>query len=105
MALHEYDMANMFNVYTDENGVEFYNLFQSINIEGDIDPTLYTEHVWSGTDDYYSLSYEYYNTTRLWWVILVANKIVNPFDDLLAGTRLKILKAPVVTQILSQIRS
>jgi hypothetical protein len=100
MVLHEYDMANMFNIYTDETGIEFYNLFQSINIEGDIDPTLYTEHIWSGTDDYYSLSYQYYNTTRL-----VANKIINPFDDLMAGTRLKILKAPVVTQILSQMKS
>lgn len=101
--LHQFDLANIFNVYTDEDGLEFYNLFQSINIEGDIDPTLYSEHLWSGTDNFYHLSYQYYNTTRLWWVILIANNIINPFDDIQPGTKLKILKQPVVSQILASL--
>lgn len=100
--LHQFDMANIFPVYEDQDGLQFYNLFQSINIEGDIDPTLYTEHPWSGTDNFYHLSYKYYNTTRLWWVILTANNIINPFDDIAPGTKLKILKQPVISQILSQ---
>lgn len=101
--LHQFDLANIFDVYTDEDGLEFYNLFQSINIEGDIDPTLYSEHLWSGTDNFYHLSYQYYNTTRLWWVILIANNIINPFDDIQPGTKLKILKQPVVSQILASL--
>jgi hypothetical protein len=100
--LHQFDLANIFPVYTDEDGIEFYNLFHSINIEGDIDPTLYTTHIWTGTDNFYHLSYKYYNTTRLWWTILTANNIVNPFADIPAGTPLKILKQPVISQILSQ---
>lgn len=103
--LHQFDLANIFPVYTDEDGMEFYNLFQSINIDGEIDPTLYTEHQWSGSDNFYHLSYQYYNTTRLWWVILTANNIINPFDDIPSGTKLKILKQPVISQILSQMKS
>ena len=101
--LHQFDLANIFDVYTDEDGLDFYNLFQSINIEGDIDPTLYTEHSWSVTDNFYHLSYQYYNTTRLWWVILIANNIINPFDDIPPGTKLKILKQPVISQILASL--
>jgi hypothetical protein len=96
-------MANIFDVHQDEDGMDYYNLYQSINIDQDIDPTLYIEHIWTGTDNFYHLSDKYYNTTRLWWLILVANNIVNPFDEILAGTKLKILKQPVVSQVLAQI--
>ncbi len=100
--LHQFDFANIFNVYEDSDGFLFYNLFESINIEGDIDPNLYTEHIWSGDDNFYSLSHKYYNSTRLWWVILTANQIINPFDEITPGTKLMILKQPVVSQILSK---
>ena len=96
-------MANIFTVYSDKDGTNFYNLYNSVNIDGDIDPTLYTEHVWTGSNDWYGLALTYYNDIRLWWIILVTNKIVNPFTNIVPGTRLKILKGAVVSQILSQI--
>ena len=103
--LHQFDLANIFPIYEDQDGYQFYNFYQTINIEGDIDPTLYTEHLWTGTDNFYHLSYQYYNTTRLWWIILITNNIINPFEEIPVGRPLKILKQPVISQILSQMNS
>jgi len=37
------------------------------------------------------LSYRYFNTSELWWVIADANDIEDPMDDSIIGTQLKIL--------------
>lgn len=103
--LNQYDFANIFNIYTDENGFQFYNIFNTINIDGHIDPSLYTTHIWSGTDNFYALSNQYYSTVRLWWTILIANNIVNPFDDIIPGKPIKILNQSVITVILGQINA
>lgn len=98
-------MANIFKTYIDEDGVLFYNYYNSINISGDIDPVLYDEIYVNESDDWYSLSYKHYNTTYLWWVILIANNINNPLEFLDGPKKIKILKPSVVTQILSQLNS
>jgi hypothetical protein len=102
--LHNYDMANIFSVY-DDDGILFFNFNNIINLEKDIDKTLYTEHFANLDDDWYSLSQKYYGTSRLWWTILVANDISNPFTEIEPGTVLKILKGAVVSEIVSQINT
>jgi hypothetical protein len=100
--LNPYDYANIFSTYMDEDGYEFYNLLNSINIEGVIDKSLYTMDTVHSFVDWYSLSFKHYGTTRLWWIILVANNIKNPFD-ITVGNRVKILKKEVVSEVLNQI--
>lgn len=102
LSINDYDMANIFNAYEDK-GFQFFNLHNTIYVDPNIDPVLYTTHLYSETDDWYSLSNRYYKTPRLWWVILIANQIVNPFDVLRAGTPLKILNGQVVSDIITQI--
>lgn len=102
--LNSYDYANIFSTYVDENGYEFYNLSNVINIEGELDPSTYTEDTAYDFTSWYALSNKHYGTPRLWWLILTANKIQNPFD-VQSGQKVKILKAPVVTQIVSQINN
>lgn len=102
--LNNYDMANIFNAYEDE-GIQFFNLYNTISLDVDIDPTLYTTHYYSSTDDWYSLANRYYNNPKLWWVILIANQIVNPFDELQAGTQIKIPKTTLLSDIISHINN
>lgn len=42
------------------------------------------------------VSYDYYKTSRLWWVIAVANNIQNPFEKIEVG---KILRIPSLHSI------
>jgi len=102
--LNTYDYSNIFSVYTTEEGYEFFNLLNAINIDGEIDPSLYSYDVAYDFRSVYELSKKHYGTPRLWWIILIGNNIKNPFD-LKEGTRVKILKTPVVTQIVSQINN
>lgn len=103
--LNLYDMAGIFKTYKDENDVLFYNFYNSINISGEIDPVLYDEVYINESDNWYSLSSEYYNTTYLWWTILMVNNINNPLEFIDGPKKIKILKANVLSQILSQINS
>lgn len=99
-----YDYANIFKTYIDTNGVEFYNLMNSLNITGEIDPQLYEyDEIYSFTS-FYDLSNKYYNTPKLWWTILLANDIKNPFD-VVVGQRVKILKSVAINEILSKINN
>lgn len=101
--LNLYDMANIFNAYEDADGVQFYNLFNNVNIDGDIDPSYYDEIYYSSFETWIDLSVKFYNTTYLWWIILLANKITNPLEDIEPGRKLKILKPNIVSYILSQL--
>lgn len=103
--LNPYDYANIFNIYTDEEGLEFFNLYNTLNIDSDIDASLYIEHPANPYDTWYTLAAQYYNNVRLWWIILATNQIVNPFDDVPVGKKLKILKSDVVSDILTQINT
>ena len=102
-SLSPFNFARIFNAYTDENNFNYYNLYNSLNIPEDIADSLYILHEWTPTDNWYSLSSKFYNNVELWWIILAANQIVNPFDELDAGTHIKILKSQVVSDILSHI--
>jgi hypothetical protein len=100
--LSNFDMANIFNVYMDDNGQSFYNLYNSLNISGEIDPSLYSEYYFTDADDWYTLAYRNYQDIRLWWIILVVNNIINPFV-LPENRKIKIPNSAVVNQIISQI--
>jgi hypothetical protein len=102
--LDYYDYSNILTTYTDGDGYEFFNLMNSINIEGDIDASLYIYDIADSFSDVYNLSKKYYGTHKLWWIILLVNKIQNPFE-INAGQKVKILNNSSVSQILSQINS
>lgn len=103
--LNLYDYANIFSTYVDADGYSYYDLINNLVIEGDIDSTLYDEIFYNENVSWYDLSQLYYNTTRLWWVILIANNIINPFEDVKTGDKIKILKSTVVSEILSNINN
>lgn len=100
--LSSFDYANIFTQYTDENNQQFFNLLQNFYIEGEIDPSLYNSYYFTEHDDWYTLAYKFYNDYRLWWVILIANNIINPFE--LPNNPIKILKSNVVSEIISKIK-
>ena len=102
--LNTYDYSNIFNTYTNVDGYEFFNLMNALNIDGELDPSLYTYDTAYDFRSCYELSSKHYDTPRLWWIILIANNIKNPFE-ITSGQRVKILKSYVVTQIVSQINN
>ena len=105
ITLNPYDYANIFTLYEDDSDQLYFNLINDLSIDGDIDPALYDEIFYNQEENWYDLSYRYYGTTRLWWAILIANNIINPFQDAKTGDRIKILKKEAISEILSQINN
>jgi hypothetical protein len=103
LSLYRYE--NFFNIYTDENSFKFYNLLRNINIvpanNSVVEDIYYTTY----NDTWHLISFKYYNTMDLWWLICAYNQIQNPVKMPSAGTELRILKANYVSSIVSELNN
>jgi len=70
---------NIFRCY------EFIDEVKNNNVYFDI---YYTED----TDWWDNISYKYYETEVLWYLICLINDITNPFEEMVAGRQVKVLK-------------
>jgi hypothetical protein len=96
---------NIFNVYREDNGVYFYNLLNSVVIDPDLLPTSFTLHYPVPGESYTGISYKYYNTIELWWLICAANNIDNPTKAPRDYSPLRILNRDIVVSLLTQINN
>lgn len=101
------DLCNMFNVYVDEDRLDFNTLTYAINRSlffKDVDLAsiaLFDEYSVKPGDEWPILSYRYYGTTELWWLICKINKISNPTIGPIPDTTLKLLKPEHAKTVLS----
>jgi len=69
-----------------DNGVNVYNLFrpyvlnETIFNNRNFDPTVLSNGEW-----WENIAYDYYGTAELWWLMCLANKVVNPFEEIDEG--------------------
>lgn len=97
------NLENIFNVYQDDNDFYYYNLLQSIHFPQNLPDSYFVQYNVTYGDTWPYVSYKVYNNTKLWWVITLANNIINPTEPLVPGTILKIPNIDVVSEILTQI--
>jgi hypothetical protein len=104
-----YRYENFLNIYEDDNKTRFYNLLRNINIFPAQDSSIEDEYIIKPNDTWYSISYNYYSTMDLWWIICEYNQIKNAIKMPEHGTKIKILKSeyvwPVIINLNNQINS
>jgi len=102
-SLSMYRYENFFNIYSDKNGNRFYNLIKSINVVAsqntDVEDVYYTKP----NDTWPLISYKYYNTMELWWLVCAYNDISNPTKMPELGTQIKLLKPSYVSFVIGQL--
>ena len=104
ISLDNTKLANIFQIFKDDNGNYVFNLNDSANIDiSDTSDNYYTIHVVKHKESYQTIAYMYYGSTRLWWIITKFNKIKNVIDLPIPGTALKILSTEVVNSIIKQL--
>jgi len=101
--LNNVNLENIFNVYSDDNNLYYYNLLQTVEIPTDLPKGYYQTYTVKPEDTWPYISYKTYNTPNLWWLIVSVNGIINPTAKLPSGTVIKILKQGAVKSILEQI--
>ncbi len=102
-ALKIENLENIFQVYTDENNRYFYNLLQTINIPLNLPKGYYIFHTTKYNETWPNISYKYYQTPNLWWIIVAANNILNPVIQPEPSSRIKIIKPEIVRNMLVEI--
>ena len=104
-----YRYENFFNIYEESNKTKFYNLLKSINIIPANDSSAESEYYTKPNDTWVYISYQFYKTTDLWWLICEYNQIKDPTKMPNVGTKIKILNKelvwPIISELISQIRA
>lgn len=101
--LTEYNYENIFTVHQDGDFF-FYNILKTVNFPKNMNDSYYFNHKIKTHTPYTTLSYKFYNTIKLWWLIAIANNINNPVQFIKPGSTLKIIKPDVVPLILTAIK-
>lgn len=104
--INRLDLANMFNVYPkSENNVTYltYNLNRGLTINGVNNiPAIYLDyHTVKEGETLNIISYKWYGSISLWWVIAKINNIMDATQTLEAGRSLYIIKSDAVNTILN----
>jgi hypothetical protein len=100
LSLYRYE--NFFNIY-DNNGYKFYNLLKNISIIPANNTSVEEVYNIAYNDTWHLISYKYYNTMDLWWLVCAYNQIINPVKMPEQGTQIKLLKASYVSTIISEL--
>ena len=98
----------MFTILDDVlNNTYYLNIFRSyiINTSALNDSSSYETYEVENEDWFDNISFKFYNTPSLWWVICIVNNIVNPFEELESGQILRILKGTHIYSILKEVRN
>ena len=99
-------MVNIFHVYQQKDtGRYYYNLLQNISFPQDLPASFFNEYVFQYEDSWPLVSYKHYNTPNLWWIILLANNIMDPTKFPEVGSALKIPTKQTVDLVIQKINS
>lgn len=95
----------LFNILEDDDGDKFMNIFRSFSLNNSVlsDASAFDTYEVSNDDWWENISYKYYGTVNLWWVIALFNEVVNPFEELEVGTNISILREDYLYVLLTDI--
>jgi len=96
----------LFPIMLDDDGEYFLNIFRSYSINDDLlIDSLYFETYEVKEDDWWELiANDLYESVNFWWIPPIANKVVNPFEELEIGTNLQILRKSILPILVREIR-
>jgi nucleoid-associated protein YgaU len=102
------NFANLFNVYARNVDDLTYSINKGLYFENteNLSPNSFSFYTIRERDQWSTISYRFYNTIELWWLICKVNQITDPVENSpKAGTKIKILNKTLVPSILQQIRT
>jgi hypothetical protein len=96
-----------FNILKTYEGEYFLNILRSFNINDEVksDANFFELYTAEENDWFDNIAYKFYGNPKLWWIIAVFNNVINPFEELLEGKQIKILKAAYHYHLFKEIAS
>jgi hypothetical protein len=103
--LNMYRYEKIFKLYKTSDNQYFYNIMQSLFLPDEIDDTVLTYITIKKNEPWTMVSFKVYKTIELWWLILLTNKLYNPFEVPKDGTVIKLIKPEYVSTVLKEINA
>lgn len=100
-----YRYENFLNIYNDPDGTRFYNLLKSINVFPATNSSVEDTYRINLNDTWLLISYNYYGTIYLWWLVCEYNRISNPTIQPQPGTQIKLLKKEYVASVINALNN
>lgn len=100
------DLANLFNIYSSIDGNLYFNINRTVVVKGGDNPLagVYNQYMVNEGDQWTTISFKFYNTIELWWVICKFNSIHDPTIDPIPGEIIKIPTENVLMTIVNGIK-
>jgi hypothetical protein len=102
-------LANLFNVYDEPklgDNHKTYSVNRTVNFEAiaTASPSIVSKYQITLNDAWTSISFKFYGTENLWWIICKTNGIIDPTASPVDGDVINIIKQEFLQTILSEIR-
>jgi len=100
-------LLHQFNLLRDENGNILLNIWKSYDIIDKIKNNEdYISYYDVNDNDWWDdISYDRYENENLWWVIALANDVINPFEELNSGDSIKTIDNRFLYQITKEVKN
>ena len=98
------NLENGFNIYKDSDDRPFFNLLSTRVFPTELAPYSYIEFKTTGGETLQNISWAFYETIRLWWVIAEANHIQDPFKIFIPGQMIKVPIKATISDILATMK-
>ena len=90
-------------VEMDKNDMFYLNLMTRVSLPYNMNPLFYTIYNPSAHESFQTISYKFYGTIKLWWLICAANHLYNITEGADNNFPLKIIKKEYVYNVLEEL--
>jgi len=99
-------LSNYFTVVNDDNEYR-YLMTRTLYVNGSTvaNSDLYTNYNVQNNDHWTLISYKFYGSIDLWWLICKFNEIVNPYEIPVPGTMIKIPTEEFTQYVISKLQT
>lgn len=99
---------SMFNVLKElESNDKLLNIWRSYSIRNNVKDSIvfFDTYIVESSDWWENISARIYGTVSYWWTIALVNDIINPFEELIVGKKIRYLKPKYLYQLLKEIKA
>ncbi len=102
--LSNVSQLKLFNILQDEDGVQLQNVWRSYSLNDEVtgQTVFYDTYEMEDEEWWDNISYSFYNTPALWWVLCIMNNVQNPFEEIEPGQETKILRGAYLYQLIKE---
>ncbi len=103
-----FDFERYLSTYETTDGFIVYDLSLAVHIDLEtINDTLFDFYHVTQSDSWTTISYKFYNTIKLWWLVVKCNSDVidNPLVMPPPGTKIRVAKSALVQNILTTLNN